>query len=88
MASRRFKGKPHVQRQELAIRVMGEMHPRFTGVYFHLWQTEDGPPNELNCDSLKGALQARETIRLRDLNALEDQYWGPLGGTPCDPGSR
>lgn len=71
MAKRRFKSAPYVRRVPLAFRVFGEIRPRLNMVVLRVWNYEDAPPDEVNCDSKKVALHRMELIREADMIAYD-----------------
>ena len=69
--SRRFKSAPYVQYRPLAFRVFGEVRPLMDRCVLPVWNTEDGPPREIVCESVDVAGRQQEMLREGDLAALE-----------------
>lgn len=69
--TRWFKSKPYVQYAPLAFRVFGEVRPFMDRCVLRVWDTEDGPPREVVCDTMQAAKRQRATMIEGDMLAFE-----------------
>ena len=74
--TRRFKSSPYIRYKPLAFRVFGEMQQRLNRVVLRVWDTEDGPPHEIVCDTLQAAAWQRAVMIEGDRVAFEASAGG------------